>query len=442
MTGAVRMKNIEFDYSQAADFVSENEIDAILPEAAAARKVLTERTGEGNTFLGWLDLPDMPEELISDIEKTAEKIRSEADVLIVIGIGGSYLGAKAAVSALRGTYANELALLGGKKPAIYFSGFDMSSDHLASLLEVIREKKVFINVISKSGTTTEPAISLRILCDAVKSAAGEDAKNRIIATTDAKKGALKTLADKEGWKTFIVPDNVGGRFSVLTPVGLLPIASAGLCIRKMIEGAKAAKENAANDNLRENTACMYAAVRNILYRKGKKAEILANFEQGLHYLGEWWKQLYGESEGKEGKGIYPDSLDFSTDLHSMGQYIQEGERMLMETFIDVEEPRNRIEIPHWTENLDGLGYLEGKTLGYVNRTALKGTSEAHRDGGVPNMKFTVPGMNEFYLGYIFYMFEYACGISGYMLGVNPFNQPGVEAYKKNMFRLLGKPSSK
>lgn len=437
------MRNIEFDYSQTAGFVGEDELEAIFPKVAAARRTLVERSGDGNAFLGWLDLPVMPEGLVSDIEKTAAEIRSGADLLVVIGIGGSYLGARAAISALRGAYANELALLGGEGVAVYFSGCDMSSDHLESLLSLMRGRRVFVNVISKSGTTTEPAISLRVIYDAVKAEVGEEeARKRFIATTDKAKGALKTLADREGWRTFVVPDDVGGRFSVLTPVGLLPIAAAGLDVRRILEGARAARENAACDNLRENVACMYAAVRNVLRMKGKGVEILANFEQGLHYFGEWWKQLYGESEGKENKGIYPDSLDFSTDLHSMGQYIQQGERILMETFLNVENSRSSVEIPHWKEDLDGLGYLEGKTLQYVNRTALRGTSEAHRDGGVPNMEFRIPEMNEYYLGWLFYMFEYACGVSGYMLGVNPFNQPGVEAYKRNMFRLLGKPSAK
>lgn len=434
---------VTFDYSNSSICITDRELQETVTEAQKAQKELLGRKGAGADYLGWITLPsDIPESLISDIEKTAQKIRNEGDALIVIGIGGSYLGAKAAVSAINGPYANELAIQEIKKPAVYFAGCDMSSDSLAMLLEVIRSRKTFVNVISKSGTTTEPAAALRIIADAVKQSAGKEYKNRIIATTDAKKGALRQLAEKEGWKTFVVPDDVGGRFSVLTPVGLLPIAAAGIDIRQMLDGAKTAQKDASCVSSKNNMPLMYAAVRNALRKNGKKIEILADFDPNLHYFGEWWKQLYGESEGKENKGIYPDSLDYSTDLHSMGQYVQDGDRILMETFVYAEKSCNRIEIPKWTEDLDGLGYLEGKTMDYIASTALKATEEAHKDGGVPNMRFTVPEMNAYYLGYMFYTFEYACGISGYMLGVNPFNQPGVEAYKKNMFRLMGKPVKK
>lgn len=435
---------VSLDWSNACITVSDKDIEGIMPEVEAARRLMEEGKCQGSDYLGWIDLPEtIPDSLVDDIESVAETIRSEGDVLVVIGIGGSYLGARAAISALKGQFANELALRDGNDVAVYFSGCDMSSDSLASLLRLIKGRRVFVNVISKSGTTTEPAIALRILYDAVKAEVGEEnARKRFIATTDGKKGALRELAVKEGWKTFVVPDDVGGRFSVLTPVGLLPMAAAGIDVREMLEGAKAARIEAKSDDPRMSAACMYAAVRNALHRKGKKIEILADFDPNLHYFGEWWKQLYGESEGKENKGIYPDSLDYSTDLHSMGQYVQQGERILMETFLDVENSGSRIEVPDWPGDLDGLEYLEGKTLHHVCRTALRGTAEAHREGGVPNMEFRIPEMNEYYLGYMFYTFEYACGVSGCMLGVNPFNQPGVEAYKSNMFRLLGKPARK
>lgn len=437
-------KSITLNYENIMPFINGNDIDNIIPKVKEAKKILVEKSGAGKDYLGWLDLPEnLSQDLINDIEATGKRIRETSDILISIGIGGSYLGARAAISAVNGTYSNELSLLNSKGLAICYSGCDMSTSHLRSLLDLIKNKRVFVNVISKSGTTTEPAIALRVIYEALKDAVGEaEANKRIIATTDCKKGALKTLADSKGWKRFIVPDDVGGRYSVLTPVGLLPISATGMDIKAMLQGAKDAKEDAKEDDIKKNIACLYVALRNILYKKGKKVEIMSTFEDGLHYFGEWWKQLYGESEGKENRGIYPDSLDFSTDLHSMGQYIQEGERMLMETFIDVETGKDEIKVPHAETNDDGLGYLEGKTLRYVNRTALKGTAEAHKDGGVPNMTFVVPEIDEYYLGYLFYMFEYACGVSGYMGNVNPFNQPGVEAYKKNMFRLLGKPGSK
>lgn len=434
------MSEIVLDYSNTCDCVTESDIDAIIPEVLAAKELVDLKSGQGGDFLGWLDLPSsVSEELIKDIEETAEKARSLCDLFIVIGIGGSYLGARAAISALKGEGLAEFENKSGNSPDICFAGFNMSSSSLSSLLDLIKRRRVFVNVISKSGTTTEPAIALRAAYEAMKEKVGrEEASKRFAATTDKAKGALKTLADREGWKTYVVPDDVGGRYSVLTPVGLLPIAVAGLDIRKMLAGARAAKENAAVKDVRQNTSCLYAAIRNILYRKGKKIEILSNFEQYLHYFGEWWKQLYGESEGKDGKGLYPDSLDFSTDLHSMGQYIQEGERLLAETFINVLESDKKIFVPHWEDNLDGLGYLEGKSLDYINSIALKGTAEAHLQGGVPNMEFKIPRLDEYFIGYMFYMFEYACAVSGYILGVNPFNQPGVEAYKQNMFRLLGK----
>ncbi len=436
------MKNISFDYSGIMEHVTVQSVDAIMAEVENAKKVLDSRSGAGNDFLGWLDIPvSTPESEIKTIEETAAWIRENSEIFIVIGIGGSYLGARAALSALRPAFANELALCKkGNAPAVYFAGCDMSGDYMASLLDLIKNnKKVTVNVISKSGTTTEPAIALRILFEAMVESMGYDeAKKRFIATTDKARGALKGLADKEGWKTFVIEDDVGGRFSVLTAVGLLPMAVAGIDIRAMIEGAKAAVAMAAEKDLRKNVPCMYAAVRNILYRKGRAVELLASFEPGFHYLGEWWKQLYGESEGKDNKGIYPDSLDFSTDLHSMGQYIQQGVRMLMETFLLVEKPAREVLIPKKQDDADGLNYIAGKSLHYVNSVALEGTAKAHRAGDVPVLQFTLPEMNAYYLGQLFYIFEYACGVSGYLLGVNPFDQPGVESYKKNMFALLGK----
>ena len=435
------MKNISFNYSGIMDFTCEQSLEAILPEIEKAKNILDSRSGAGNDYLGWLDLPfTLSEEEILDIEKTAQQIRENSDIFIVIGIGGSYLGAKAALCALQPSFANEFSLLGEKgSPAIYFAGCDMSGDYLFSLLKLIKNKRVTVNVISKSGTTTEPAVALRILFNAVVESVGyEEAKKRFVATTDKAKGALKGMADREGWKTFVVPDDVGGRFSVLTAVGLLPIAVAGIDIRAMLDGAKSAVEMAKEKDLNKNVPCMYAAVRNLLHKKGKAVELMASFEPSFHYLGEWWKQLYGESEGKENKGIYPDSLDFSTDLHSMGQYIQQGVRMLMETFISIEKPREEILIPKTENDADGLNYIAGKSLHYVNTVALEGTAKAHRDGGVPVMNFSLPEMNAYYLGQLFYIFEYACGVSGYFLDVNPFDQPGVESYKKNMFALLGK----
>ena len=435
------MERISFNYGGIMDFTDEKSIDAILPEIEKAKNILDSRQGAGNDYLGWLDLPEsLTEKEIADIEQTAEEIRKDTDIFIVVGIGGSYLGAKAGHTALKPSLSNEFSIL--KKdgtPAIYFSGCDMSSDSLNSLLKLMEHGKTTVNVISKSGTTTEPAVALRILFNKMVEICGEEAaRKRFIATTDKARGALKGMADKMGWKSFVISDDVGGRFSVLTAVGLLPMAVAGIDIRAMLKGAKAGMELAAEKDIRKNVPCMYAAVRNALHRKGCAVELLASFEPGLHYLGEWWKQLYGESEGKENKGIYPDSLDFSTDLHSMGQYIQQGVRMLMETFLKIGKSSTEIVIPKTEEDADGLNYLAGKNLHFVNTTALEGTAKAHRAGGVPVMQFNIPEINAYYLGQLFYIFEYGCGVSGYLLGVNPFDQPGVESYKKNMFALLGK----
>lgn len=435
------MERISFSYGGIMDFIDESSIDSILPEIEKAKNILDSRNGAGNDYLGWLDLPEnLTEEEILDIERTAEEIRKDTDILIVVGIGGSYLGAKAGLTALKPPISNEFSIL--KKdstPAVYFSGCDMSSEALNSLLKLMECGRTTVNVISKSGTTTEPAVALRILFNKMVELCGEEAaRKRFIATTDKARGALKGMSDKLGWKTFVIPDDVGGRFSVLTAVGLLPMAVAGIDIRAMIQGARDGVKLAAEKDIKKNIPCMYAAVRNALHRKGCAVELLASFEPGLHYLGEWWKQLYGESEGKEHKGIYPDSLDFSTDLHSMGQYIQQGPRMLMETFLKINKSCAEIIIPHTQDDADGLNYLAGKNLHFVNTTALEGTAKAHIEGGVPVMQFNIPEMNAYYLGQLFYIFEYACGVSGYSLGVNPFDQPGVESYKKNMFALLGK----
>ena len=393
------------------------------------------------TFLGWIDLPvNYDKEEFARIKKAAEKIQSDSDVLVVIGIGGSYLGARAAIEMLTNNFHNALDNDKRKAPKIFYVGNNISSTYMAELLQAIEGKDVSLNIISKSGTTTEPAIAFRILRSYLEKKYGVDeARKRIYATTDKAKGALKTLADAEGYETFVVPDDVGGRFSVLTAVGLLPIAAAGINIDEMMQGAADAREAYSNPSLKENDAYKYAAVRNALYNKGKVIEVLVNYEPSLHYFNEWWKQLYGESEGKDNKGLFPAAVDFTTDLHSMGQYIQEGRRILFETVVNIEKPKYEIEIEEDAENLDGLNFLTGKTMDFVNKQAFHGTVLAHNDGGVPNMVLNVPEISAYYFGYMVYFFEKACGISGYLLGVNPFNQPGVEAYKKNMFALLGKP---
>ena len=430
------MKNIVLDCKKAAEFFSNDEVLSIKEQVKSAHKVLHEKSGAGSDFLGWVDLPEnYDKEEFARIKKAAEKIRNDSDVLIVIGIGGSYLGAKAAIDFLRGPFYNF-----NSKTQIFFAGNSISPNYLDGLLKAIDGKDVSVNVISKSGTTTEPAIAFRIFKDYLEKKYGkEEAKNRIYATTDKAKGALKNLADSEGYETFVVPDDVGGRYSVLTAVGLLPIAVCGADIDKLMEGAKDAMALYSNDNLEENDCYMYAAVRNILYRKGKTVEMLVNYEPELQYFIEWWKQLYGESEGKDQKGIFPSGASFSTDLHSMGQYIQDGLRNLFETVIYVENSKEDITIGEDKDNVDGLNFLAGKTVDFVNKKAFEGTLLAHTDGGVPNLILKIKALDEYTLGQLVYFFEKACGISGYILGVNPFNQPGVESYKKNMFALLGKP---
>ena len=406
-----------------------------------AHEKLHNGTGAGSDFLGWVDLPvNYDKEEFARIKNSAAKIKSDSDVLIVIGIGGSYLGARAAIEMLTNNFHNALDKDQRKAPKIFYVGNNISSTYMTELLQAIEGKDVSLNVISKSGTTTEPAIAFRILKSYVEKKYGvEEARKRIYATTDKAKGALKTLADSEGYETFVVPDDVGGRFSVLTAVGLLPIAAAGIDIDAMMQGAADAREKYSNPSLEENDAYKYAAVRNALYNKGKVVEMLVNYEPSLHYFNEWWKQLYGESEGKDNKGLFPAACDFTTDLHSMGQYVQEGRRVLFETVINVEKAKYEIEIEKDEQDLDGLNFLVGKTMDFVNKQAFQGTLLAHNDGGVPNVVLSVPELTPYYFGYMVYFFEKACGISGYLLGVNPFDQPGVEAYKKNMFALLGKP---
>ena len=407
----------------------------------SAHDKLHNGSGAGNDFLGWIDLPiNYDKEEFARIKKSAEKIKSDSDVLIVIGIGGSYLGARAAIEMLTNNFHNSLESDKRKAPKIFYVGNNISSTYMTELLQAIEGKDVSLNIISKSGTTTEPAIAFRILRQYVEKKYGVDeARKRIYATTDKAKGALKTLADAEGYESFVVPDDVGGRFSVLTAVGLLPIAAAGIDIDEMMKGAADAREAYSNPSLKENEAYKYAAVRNALYNKGKVIELLVNYEPSLHYFNEWWKQLYGESEGKDNKGLFPAAVDFTTDLHSMGQYVQEGRRILFETVINIEKAKYEIDIEEVENDMDGLNFLAGKTMDFVNKKAFQGTLLAHNDGGVPNMVLNVPELSAYYFGYMVYFFEKACGISGYLLGVNPFNQPGVEAYKKNMFALLGKP---
>ena len=435
------MSKVTFDYSKAASFIAEHEVENIKSAAADAKKILVDKTGAGNDFLGWIDLPvDYDKEEFSRIKKAAEKIKGDSEVLLVIGIGGSYLGARAAIEFLRHSFYNIVDKSVRKTPEIYFCGNSISSTYLKDLMDVIGDRDFSINIISKSGTTTEPAIAFRIFKEMCEKKYGkEGAAKRIYATTDKARGALKKLATEEGYETFVVPDDVGGRFSVLTAVGLLPIAVSGADIDKLMEGAASGREAALHNAFEENDALKYAAVRNILLRKGKTIEILANYEPAVHYISEWWKQLYGESEGKDQKGIFPASVDLTTDLHSMGQFIQDGARILFETVIDVEKSRETLIIGEEPVDLDGLNYLAGQTVEFVNRSAMNGTILAHTDGQVPNLIVKIPEINEFYLGQLFYFFEFACGVSGYMLGVNPFNQPGVESYKKNMFALLGKP---
>ena len=435
------MGKITFDYSKTAGFISEEEIGYMSRLTEQAKDVLVSKNGAGNDFLGWIDLPvDYNKEEFSRIEKAAEKIKKDSDVLIVIGIGGSYLGARAAIEFLRHGFYNSLPKEKRGTPEIYYVGNSISSTYLQGVIDVIGDRDFSVNVISKSGTTTEPAIAFRIFKKMLEDKYGqEEAAKRIYATTDKARGALKDLATKEGYESFVVPDDVGGRFSVLTAVGLLPIAVSGADIKALMDGAASGRELALNEKFEDNEAMKYAAIRNILLRKGKSVEVLANYEPALHYIGEWWKQLYGESEGKDQKGIFPAAVDFTTDLHSMGQFIQDGARIMFETVMNVEEARETITIEKEAEDLDGLNYLAGKTMDFVNKSAMNGTILAHTDGNVPNLMIKIPKMDEFHLGQLFYFFEFACGVSGYILGVNPFNQPGVESYKRNMFALLGKP---
>lgn len=436
------MKNrVALDYSAVKGFVNESEIQMMESIAEHAKEQLLARTGAGNDFLGWIDLPvNYDKEEFARIQKAAKKIQEDSEVLLVIGIGGSYLGARAAIEFLRHSFYNSASKEVRKTPEIYYVGNNISSVYMKHLLEVIGDRDFSINMISKSGTTTEPAIAFRVFKKALINKYGkEEAAKRIYATTDKSKGALKNLATEEGYESFVVPDDVGGRFSVLTAVGLLPIAVSGADITKLMEGAASMRERCLNNNYAENDAVLYAAIRNILLRKGKGIEILANYEPALHFVSEWWKQLYGESEGKDQKGIFPAAVDLTTDLHSMGQFIQDGQRTMFETIINLETSSVEILLEEEEVDLDGLNYLAGKSVDFINKSAMNGTKIAHTDGGVPNLVVNLPEQNEFYLGELFYFFEFACGVSGYILGVNPFDQPGVESYKKNMFALLGKP---
>ncbi|MGE0002997.1 MAG: glucose-6-phosphate isomerase [Candidatus Izemoplasmatales bacterium] len=428
-------KILKVDISHALPFVGEGSLKSMQKEVAKAKKVLQSKTGEGNTFLGWVNLPlEMPKELVADLVESAKKIRKQSKVLIVIGIGGSYLGAKAAIDLLSPYYEKK------KKLEVLFAGHNMSSTYLSELVDYVADKDFSINVISKSGTTTEPAIAFRLFKKLMEEKYGlEASKERIYVTTDAEKGALKKLAMDEGYKTYVVPDDVGGRYSVLTPVGLLPIAAAGIDIKAMLRGAKQSLKDSKKPGLEENNVHQYVAIRNLLYRSGKQIEMLVDYETKFHYFTEWWKQLFGESEGKDHEGLFVASASFTTDLHSLGQYIQEGRRNMFETVLNVVNPEKQLVIETMKGDLDGLNYLAGETVDYVNKKAFQGTLLAHEEGGVPNVILEVDRIDAYTFGYLVYFFELACGISGYVLGVNPFNQPGVEAYKKNMFALLGKP---
>ena len=435
-------KGLRLDLSKVEPYVKlEQELSHMEAMVKGAHSTLVNKSGAGNDFLGWVDLPvNYDKEEFDRIKVAAEKIKKNSDALIVIGIGGSYLGARAAIEMLNNNFYNVLGKNKRETPQVFFVGNNISSTYLADLLDAIEGLDISVNVISKSGTTTEPAIAFRVFKDYMEKKYGvEGAKERIFATTDKSRGALKSLADEMGYESFVIPDDVGGRFSVLTAVGLLPIAVAGVNIDEMMQGAKDAREAYANDDIKTNDCYRYAAMRNVLYNKGKEIEILVNYEPSLHYFNEWWKQLYGESEGKDQKGIFPAAVDFSTDLHSMGQYIQEGRRIIFETVINVEKAKREVTIEKAEGDLDGLNFLAGKTIDFVNKQAFRGTLLAHNDGGVPNMVLNVPEISPYYFGYMVYFFEKACAISGYLLGVNPFDQPGVEAYKKNMFALLGKP---
>lgn len=435
------MGQVKFDYSKTAGYVHEHEVESMKALTESARKLLLSKSGAGNDYLGWIDLPvDYDKEEFARIKKAAEKIKSDSDVLVVIGIGGSYLGARAAIEFLGHNFFNSVSKDLRKAPEIYFVGNSISSNYLAGLVDVIGDRDFSVNIISKSGTTTEPAIAFRVFKKMLEEKYGKDeAAKRIYATTDKAKGALKKLADAEGYEEFVVPDDVGGRFSVITAVGLLSIAVSGVDIDELMAGAASARKRCIENDFDNNDAMQYAALRNIMLRKGKSVEILCDYEPSLHYTLEWWKQLMGESEGKDNKGLFPASVDLTTDLHSMGQFIQDGSRIMFETVLNVEKTSREIVIEKEDEDLDGLNYLAGKTMDFVNKCAMNGTILAHTDGNTPNLRVDIPEQTPFYLGELFYFFEFACGLSGYMLGVNPFNQPGVESYKKNMFALLGKP---
>ncbi len=434
------MEEIKLDISRVYDFISKEEIKNLENETLKAQKTLYEGAGAGSDFLGWLHLPsEITTPQIEQIEAIASGITPDTELLVVIGIGGSYLGARAVNDALANNFSH--LLKGSKPPQMLFAGHNIGEDYMHELLEVLDDYNYSIVVISKSGTTTEPALAFRILKDHLVEKIGiDEARKRIVAVTDSERGALRQLADEEGYKSFVIPDNVGGRFSVFTPVGLIPLAICGVNIQQLIEGAKEMSQRCSPDTpFAENPAAQYAATRNALYRSGKKIEIMVNYHNKLHFVSEWWKQLYGESEGKEGKGIFPAAVDNSTDLHSMGQYIQEGERILFETVLSVENADHHVKVPANEADLDQLNYLASKPIDHVNKMAELGTILAHLDGGVPNIRISLPRLNAHCLGQLLYFFENACGISGYMLGINPFNQPGVEAYKKNMFALLEKP---
>ncbi len=435
------MQNVIFDYSKTAPFISGEEVTYMSKLTQDARDLLLSRTGAGNDYIGWIDLPvEYDKEEFARIKAAAKKIQEESEVLVVIGIGGSYLGARAAIEFLRHGFYNNISRERRGTPEIYFAGNSISGSYLTGLMDVIGDRDFSVNVISKSGTTTEPAIAFRIFKEKLEKKYGKEAAaGRIYATTDKARGALKNLATEEGYETFVVPDDIGGRFSVLTAVGLLPIAVSGADIDALMAGAAAGRERAMGKPFAENDAMQYAALRNILLRKGKQVEVLANYEPSIHYISEWWKQLCGESEGKDQKGIYPASVDLTTDLHSMGQFIQDGSRILFETVLTIEHPGAAPVIREEPVDLDGLNYLAGKDMNFINDCATNGTVLAHTDGNVPNLRVRIPARDEESLGQLFYFFEFAIGLSGYLLGVNPFNQPGVESYKKNMFALLGKP---
>ncbi|MCR4843129.1 MAG: glucose-6-phosphate isomerase [Eubacterium sp.] len=435
------MAGISVDISGAEGFYSEEMFDEEIRNAQKSLDKLVSHTGEGREFTGWVDLPARyDKDEFERIKQAAARISQDHDALVVIGIGGSYLGARAAIEFLGHSFRNTVAATRPNMPEIFFVGNQISATYMADLIEVLKERDFAINVISKSGTTTEPAIAFRLLKNLLEKKFGvEGAASRIYATTDREKGALKTMADKCGYETFVVPDDIGGRYSVMTAVGLLPIAVSGADIDTLMLGAQTGMNHSVHEKGAHNPALKYAAMRNIFYKKGKTVELFANYEPACHYIAEWWKQLYGESEGKENKGLFPASVDLTTDLHSMGQYIQDGQRIMFETVLNVEHGRHTVRIPKEENDLDGLNYLANKTMGFVNGSAMRGTALAHVDGGVPNIRINIPDMSEMTLGMLFYFFEIACGVSGYMLGVNPFDQPGVESYKKNMFALLGKP---